>query len=153
MGSGSNAGRNSNGNGGSDDASSSVSTVSPRLVHVKSIPLPPALREALKGARTHAFLGLLAPAQLGWVSVDDRLALWKLPPPASPLSSGSAMLLPAPSSTTNQQQQHQQPLNGGTTDDSSPICQFRVPSGQPIVTVGPVRPKPGAFVLHIDCLS
>jgi Nup133 N terminal like len=139
-------------NGGTDAAgtalaSATTTLVSPRLVHVKSIPLPPALRDALQAAKNHTFLGLLAPAQLGWLSVDDTLALWKLPSPSSPLSSGSMFLPPSSSS-----QQHPPP-NGGD-HGAAPICQFRVPSGQPVVTVGLVRPKPGAShkLTLIDCV-
>jgi Nup133 N terminal like len=144
-------GNGRNGAAGTALASPPTTTlVSPRLVHVKSIPLPAALRDALQAAQNHTFLGLLAPAQLGWLSVDDTLALWKLPSPSSPLSSGS-MFLP---SSSSQAQQHQS--NGGDDPNvgAAPICQFRVPSGQPIVTVGLVRPKPGAsrkltaFVVH-----
>jgi hypothetical protein len=136
---------------GEMDASSAASLSSlqaavPGIVHVRSVPLPSLLRDQLRtGARRYSFLGILAPARLGWMSVDDKLWLWKVPSATGFGGVGGAngaggrrgggepvLALPAPGGA-----------GGGDTNEPPILCQFQVPSGQPIVTVALVPPKPG----------
>lgn len=50
--------------------------VTSTIQHKKSIPLPPLLAQELKSVKSHSFMGLLAPASLAWMSVDDKVFLW-----------------------------------------------------------------------------
>ena len=85
------------------------------LEHRKSVPLPPLLAQQLSTVRVHSSMGLLASADLAWMSVDDKLYLWSYNNAAVGSGNGAA----------------------------SSFCSFAVPSGQCVVTVGLVQPKKG----------
>jgi len=51
--------------------------------HRETVPLPQALAHKLRNVRNHSFMGLLAPASLAWMSVDDTAYLWPFERPNS----------------------------------------------------------------------
>jgi hypothetical protein len=114
----------------------------PGIVHVRSVPLPSMLREKLRtGSKRYSFMGILAPVRMGWMSIDDSLWLWKIPAIA-PMTRGGSSVLALPAS----QQQPQPQLQGDSlagSDEPPVLFHFQVPTGQPIVTVALVPPKPG----------
>lgn len=89
------------------------------LQHRKSVPLPPLLAQQLTTVRLHSSMGLLAAADLAWMSVDEKLYLWSY--------NNSA------------------PNTAQATTAASSFCSFTVLSGQCVIAVGLVRPKLGTF--------
>lgn len=94
------------------------------LQHLKSVPLPPLLAQQLSTVRMHSSMGLLAAADLAWMSVDDKLYLWSY-------------------NTSNKN-------TISASSSSSSFCSFAVPSGQCVVSVGLVRPKKGTLFVGGD---
>mmetsp|Transcript_3141 Transcript_3141/g.5841 ORF Transcript_3141/g.5841 Transcript_3141/m.5841 type:complete len:1874 (+) Transcript_3141:94-5715(+) len=105
-----------------DDASFATSNINDgdfyhnTLSLKNSIPLPPYLRNIIKETKHSSLMGILPQGNMAWVSVDDSLYLWEY------------------GSLTN---------NSGC-DKEDFVC-FRTPSGQFVVSVGLVKPKPGVF--------
>jgi hypothetical protein len=91
--------------------------------HSHTVPLSRFLLEQRASATRHSLLGLLPEAQMAWMSVDDQLYVWSIE------SSSSSMML---------------------EESAATLCSYQVASGQPIVSVGLVRPVPGAHV-HVYC--
>lgn len=87
-----------------------------KMRHLRSIPLPSLLQQELSATKAHVLMGLLAQAQLAWMTVDSKLFLWSIKANHS-------------------------------------FCSFQVNSGQHIVSVGLVRPKPGKWDTHSISLS
>lgn len=114
--------------------------VVPQLRHLKSVALPEPLQDALRTASRHSFMGLLPGAHLAWLSVDDALWLWGV---GGAISGGGSAFGGAGG------------MSGSTTDmePPQPLCQFKVPCGQPIVAVGLVKPKPGESVPSFPSLD
>ena len=104
------------------DGTSSVS-VNSTVSHSHSIPLSPFLARELSTTKLSSLMGLLSPANLAWMSVDEKLYLW---------SYGIA---------DNRDQNHRS-TNSSAIED---FVSFSVPNGQCIVSVGIVKPKKGEF--------
>lgn len=91
-----------------------------QLQHHKSIPLPERLEKQIKSVKYQSRMGLLAPAELAWVSVDEKLYLWSYNEATAGFRSPEAEAQEPPS-----------------------FCSFTVPSGQCVAAVGLARPKEG----------
>ena len=114
------------GAGGAAADSHSSNNVPPlqKLQHSKSVPLPPLIQEKLNGVKMQSLMGLMAPADLAWIAVDEQLYLWSYAARTgfrSPSSGGG----------------------GAAGANASQFCSFTVPTGECIVSVGLVRPKQG----------
>lgn len=101
-----------------------------KLQHSKSVPLPPLIQEKLNGVKMQSLMGLMAPADLAWITVDDQLYLWSY-------DARTGFGSPSRSTSTT-----------STAAAVSPkqFCSISVPTGECIVSVGLVRPKRGACV-------
>jgi len=88
-----------------------------QLQHRKTVPLPPVILEKLQGVKIQTLMGLLPPADLAWISVDEKLYLWSYDDATAGFRSPRAA--------------------------NARFCSFVVPSKQPILSVGLVRPKEG----------
>ena len=92
--------------------------------HENSIPLPPYLTNIIKETKLSSLMGILPQGNMVWVSVDDSLYIWEY-------GQGS--------------------LHGHGNKKEDFVC-FQVPSGQCVVSVGIVKPKPGTYhTLLLDC--
>jgi Nup133 N terminal like len=98
------------------------------LQHVQSIPLPTLLSQQLTMVRMYSGMGLLAEANLAWLSVDDKLYLWSY--------QSDSFFSPPP---------------GATAAPSSVVCSMNMSSGQCVVAVGLVRPKKGRLEFSVVC--
>lgn len=109
-----------------DHRPSSTAATSFTVEHCRTIPLPSPLSEQWSHVREGITMGLFAPrAPLAWMIVDSTVFLWPFASLSSSFQSSSSSSLSLPSSA------------------AANCCRFQVPSGQPIVSVGLVRPKPG----------
>ena len=97
-----------------------------KLQHSKSVPLPPLIQEKLNGVKMQSLMGLMAPADLAWITVDDQLYLWSY-------DARTGFCSPSRSATTT-----------STAVNPKQFCSISVPTGECIVSVGLVRPKRGA---------
>ena len=92
--------------------------------HENSIPLPPYLTNIIKETKLSSLMGILPEGNMVWVSVDDSLYIWEY-------GHGS--------------------LHGSHGNKKEDFVCFQVPSGQCVVSVGIVKPKPGTYILLLDC--
>ena len=92
------------------------------LQHIQSLPWPSLLSQQLTMVRMYSGMGLLAEANLAWMSVDEKLYLWSYRSDSFSSSSSS--------------------FDAAST---SAVCSFSIPSGQCVVAVGLVCPKKGTF--------
>jgi nuclear pore complex protein Nup155 len=53
------------------------------LKHLRSVPLPALLAQQLQTTKSHSLMGLLAPASLAWMTVDEKVFLWPFQQPGS----------------------------------------------------------------------
>jgi nuclear pore complex protein Nup155 len=65
--------------------------------HLRSVPLPQLLSQQLATVKSHCFMGLLAPASLAWMSVDDKVFLWSFASTTSTSSASSLCCFQVPS--------------------------------------------------------
>jgi len=96
-----------------------ISHVHRSIQHVKSIPLPQQL--ALKLAaetKLCSLMGTFPDAQLVWVSLDNTLYIWEYE------------------------------THGNSTNARQDFVAFTVPTGQCVVSVGLVPPKPGEYIYY-----
>ena len=121
---------NNNGNSNSNnDSNIDVSGVAAGPIkHAQTIPLPPYLREVRSKAKVAILMGLFPEAQLAWMTTDDTVYLW-----AYHQNSGNMNGIRSGSSA------------GGGGGAENQFLEFKVPSGQPIVSVGLAPPKKGEF--------
>jgi nuclear pore complex protein Nup155 len=121
------------GSGGSNGGASSGASTGPTppvvsMKHIRSVPLPKFLEEKFRTTHSHSLMGLLSQAKLAWMSVDHTVYLWSFH--ATETANGYGY--------------------------GSTFCSFAVPSGQPVVAVGLVRPKKGTnelvFVVGVSML-
>ena len=125
----SNSSSNNNGNSNSNnDSNIDVSGVAAGPIkHTQTIPLPPYLREVRSKAKVAILMGLFPEAQLAWMTTDDTVYLW-----AYHQNSGNMNGIRSGSGA-----------GGGGAENQ--FLEFKVPSGQPIVSVGLAPPKKGEF--------
>ena len=120
------------------------------LKHTKSVPLPNILATQSQRARLSSLMGLLPQANLVWLTCDDTLYLWSyksaiVADKGDTRSWGGRGGLNNTPTTT--------PSNSSTSSSSEEYCSFTVPSGQCIVSIGLVKPKPNIFKKEITwCL-
>jgi len=95
------------------------------IKHSQTIPLPPYLREVQSKAKIAVRMGLFSEAELCWMTTDDTVYLW-----AYHQNSGNINGIRGTS-------------GGGGVENQ--FLEFKVPSGQPIVSVGLAPPKKGVF--------
>ncbi|MGK3755701.1 MAG: hypothetical protein ACI8RD_008011 [Bacillariaceae sp.] len=121
-------GNNGNSNNNNNNVDASGVAAGP-IKHAQTIPLPPYLREVRSKAKVAILMGLFPEAQLAWMTTDDTVYLW-----AYHQNSGN--------------------INGirsggcGSSGVENQFLEFKVPSGQPIVSVGLAPPKKGELVIH-----
>ena len=130
----------------SSPAASSCSPPTSFLRYEKSIPLPNHLSVEAKKAQLSSMMGLLPEANLVWLSADEKLFLWSYQATNTAFSSSflnnvSSPLMTTKTTTTTTVGG----LSQSSNKDKHDYCTFTVPSGQCIVSVGLVRPKPGVF--------
>jgi hypothetical protein len=124
----------SNGNSSNNSSNVDVSGVaSGPIKHAQTIPLPPYLREVRSKAKVAILMGLFPEAQLAWMTTDDTVYLW-----AYHQSSGNINGIRSGSGA------------GGGVENQ--FLEFKVPSGQPIVSVGLVPPKKGELGIILFCI-
>lgn len=92
------------------------------IKHNQTIPLPPYLLEVRSKAKVSILMGLFPEAELAWMTTDDTVYLWTYHQ-----NSGNANGI----------------RSGGATENQ--FLEFKVPSRQPIISVGLAPPKQGAF--------
>jgi len=92
------------------------------MKHKQTIPLPPYLQEMRTKAKASLLMGLFPEAELAWMTADDTVYLWTYHQ-----NSGNANGI----------------RSGGGAENQ--FLEFRVPSHQPIVSVGLAPPKKGVF--------
>jgi hypothetical protein len=108
-------------NSSSDSNDTDIDVVGP-IKHNQTIPLPPYLLEMRSKAKVSILMGLFPEAELAWMTTDDTVYLWTYHQ-----NSGNANGI----------------RSGGGVDNQ--FLEFRIPSRQPIVSVGLAPPKKGAF--------
>ena len=81
--------------------------------HARSVPLPSFLQDQLSKAKISILMGLFSQANMAWMTIDDTIYLWS----------------------------HAVP--GSTNSSDREFLYFKVPTNQPIISAGLVRPKPG----------
>jgi hypothetical protein len=113
----------SNSNSNSSDGSNATNNidVSGPIKHNQTIPLPPYLLEMRSKAKVSILMGLFPEAELAWMTTDDTVYLWTYHQ-----NSGNANGI----------------RSGGGVENQ--FLEFRIPSRQPIVSVGLAPPKKGA---------
>lgn len=100
------------------------------IQHKQTIPLPPYLQEVRFKAKVSILMGLFPEAELAWMTADDTVYLWTYH-----RNGGKAHGIRGTSAS------------GG----ESQFLEFKVPSKQPIVSVGLAPPKKGEFrITYID---
>ena len=113
---------NSNSNSNSDGNNDTNIDVAGPIKHNQTIPLPPYLLEMRSKAKVSILMGLFPEAELAWMTTDDTVYLWTYHQ-----NSGNANGI----------------RSGGGVENQ--FLEFRIPSRQPIVSVGLAPPKKGAF--------
>lgn len=98
--------------------------VSGSMKHTQTIPLPPYLRQVRSKAKAAILMGLFPEAQMAWMTSDSTVYLW-----AYHQNSGNINGIRG---------------NGGDGVENQ-FLEFKVPSGQPIISVGLAPPKQGVF--------
>lgn len=101
------------------------------MAHQRSVPLPPYLAKELRQTRMSSLMGLLPEAELTWMSVDEKLFIWSHAS-SSVATAGLHSAAAAPGMDS--------------------FCNFVIPSGQCVVSVGLVRPKKGRLRLEMIAL-
>lgn len=81
--------------------------------HARSVPLPSFLQDQLSKAKISILMGLFSQANMAWMTIDDTIYLWS------------------------------HAASGATTSSDREFLYFKVPTNQPIISAGLVRPKPG----------
>ncbi len=109
-------------NSSSPDTNNANIDVAGPIKHNQTIPLPPYLLEMRSKAKVSILMGLFPEAELAWMTTDDTVYLWTYHQ-----NSGNANGIRA----------------GGGVDNQ--FLEFKVPSRQPIISVGLAPPKKGAF--------
>lgn len=92
------------------------------IKHNQTIPLPPYLSEMRSKAKVSILMGLFPQAELAWMTTDDTVYLW----------------------TYHQNSGYANGIRSGGGVENQ-FLEFRVPSHQPIVSVGLAPPKKGVF--------
>ncbi len=108
-------------NSSTDANDADIDVVGP-IKHNQTIPLPPYLLEMRSKAKVSILMGLFPEAELAWMTTDDTVYLWTYHQ-----NSGNANGI----------------RSGGGVENQ--FLEFRVPSRQPIISVGLAPPKKGAF--------
>jgi len=108
-------------NNNSDSNDTDIDVVGP-IKHNQTIPLPRYLMEVRSKAKVSVLMGLFPEAELAWMTTDDTVYLWTYHQ-----NSGNANGI----------------RSGGGVENQ--FLEFRVPSRQPIVSVGLAPPKKGVF--------
>ena len=129
-----------------------------QLPHLRRLPPPvrhPHLSYGMKSqspsieakkAQLSSIMGLLPEANLVWLSADEKLFLWSYQATSTAFSPSFLNNVPSPlTTTTTTPTITDRGLSQNSNDDKQDYCTFTVPSGQCIVSVGLVRPKPGVF--------
>ena len=99
--------------------------------HSQTIPLPPYLQEVRSKAKVSILMGLFPDAELAWMTTDDTVYLW----------------------TYHQNSANTNGIRSAGGGENQ-FLEFRVPSRQPIVSVGLAPPKKGALQCvdaFVDC--
>ena len=92
------------------------------IKHNQTIPLPPYLLEVRSKAKVSILMGLFPEAELAWMTTDDTVYLW----------------------TYHQNTGNANGIRSGGAAENQ-FLEFKVPSRQPIISVGLAPPKKGAF--------
>mmetsp|Transcript_11676 Transcript_11676/g.29571 ORF Transcript_11676/g.29571 Transcript_11676/m.29571 type:complete len:1883 (+) Transcript_11676:126-5774(+) len=108
-------------NSSTDANDADIDVVGP-IKHNQTIPLPPYLLEMRSKAKVSILMGLFPEAELAWMTTDDTVYLWTYHQ-----NSGNANGI----------------RSGGGVENQ--FLEFRVPSRQPIISVGLAPPKKGVF--------
>mmetsp|Transcript_14798 Transcript_14798/g.34244 ORF Transcript_14798/g.34244 Transcript_14798/m.34244 type:complete len:1911 (+) Transcript_14798:203-5935(+) len=110
---------NAKGNGNVD---ADALQISGPIKHKQTIPLPPYLQEVRSKAKVSILMGLFPEAELAWMTTDDTVYLW----------------------TYHQNSSNANGIRSAGGGENQ-FLEFRVPSRQPIVSVGLAPPKQGVF--------
>lgn len=116
-------GGTSNNGSTNNNTDTDIMQVAGPIKHKQTIPLPPYLQEVRSKAKVSILMGLFPEAELAWMTTDDTVYLWTYHQ-----NSGNANGIRSAGGGENQ------------------FLEFRVPSRQPIVSVGLAPPKKGAFL-------
>ena len=112
------------GNNDSNDIDNDINVdVAGPIKHNQTIPLPPYLQEVRSKAKVAILMGLFPEAELAWMTTDDTVYLW----------------------TYHQNSGNANGIRSGGGGENQ-FLEFRVPSRQPIVSVGLAPPKKGASI-------
>ena len=135
------------------------------LTHSHSLPLPSHLANEAKKAQLSSLMGLLPEANLVWVTSDAKLFLWSYkksgggggagglfaPPGGTTTASSSGGGLYGVNNNNNISNSTNNSMGGETHgNNNQDYCSFTVPSGQCIISVGLVKPKPNVFAPNVD---
>jgi hypothetical protein len=113
---------------------SSTCSIGSRIRHVKSVPLPAVLSDMLrKGGFAATFMGLHSEAQMAWLSIDHTVFLWSYGQDSPITSNGAPMPV-----------DFALPPEIDDVGHSATFVSYTVPSHEPILAVGLVRPLKGS---------